>query len=338
MTRRAPRRGGFTLIELLVVMAIVVALAGVTIVIAWSALDRDRAAAAVNKVTGSMQIARSRAHRDGLPHGVRLINNGNNLVTAYQFIYSPPVFLPAAQGFTPGPTSVNSPYLEFQYTLEITDPNRQGFVTSRVCRIHNLTYEQQLQIVKDSILYLPELGTYHRISGTSAPSQTVPPPPLFLILNDDPTFQYGYPDDAMGAATHLRTYCFGLYGPPEPLVGEEVIQLPERSCIDLNADANPVLNRSVPGLPPAAPQDYDILFAPSGQLVGTNTTRPHGHVFLWFRDPTRPNDVVNGGEQLLAVIKAQSGAMGAAPVDHAGATGAPGSDYYSLARKAVVGH
>ena len=328
MTRRAPRRGGFTLIELLVVMAIVVALAGVTIVIAWSALDRDRAAAAVNKVTGSMQIARSRAHRDGLPHGVRLINNGNNLVTAYQFIYSPPVVLPAAPGFTPGPTSVNAPYLQFEYTL---DPGSQ--VATRVCRIHNLTYEQQVQVTVNSLLYLPELGTYHRISAVSAPGN-----PMVVILDDNPSFQYGYPDDAMGAATHLRTYCFGLYGPPEPLVGEEVIQLPERSCIDLNADANPVLNRSVPGLPPAAPQDYDILFAPSGQLVGTNTTRPHGHVFLWFRDPTRPNDVVNGGEQLLAVIKAQSGAMGAAPVDHAGATGAPGSDYYSLARKAVVGH
>jgi prepilin-type N-terminal cleavage/methylation domain-containing protein len=318
MTRHARRRGGFTLIELLVTIAIIVGLMGMTMMFSVWSLDRNRAAAAVNQLTGAANIARTRAHRDGLPHGIRLIDNGNRLATTAQYIQSPAVFLASAPGALPGPTHVASPYLQFEYTLDGVGQVPAAANNPRQCRIYGLNADQQSQFTVNSLLYLPTIGTWHRITGVSGVGTN----PLTVSLDE-------YPDAQLGAATHWRTYHFGLYGPPRALLGEEVMQLPEYSCVDLNP------GRSVPagnGSP-----HYDILFAPNGRLVSVPPPSPNtgavGHVFWWVRDPTRPDNFNDGGEQLLVVIKAQSGAVGSAPIDRP-----PATDPYFLARKAVAGH
>ena len=315
MTRRTCRRGGFTLIELLVTIAIIVALTAMTMMFSVWSLDRNRAAAAVNQLTGAANIARSRAHRDGLPHGIRLIANPANprIATAFQYIQSPAVYVPNLAG-----PADPSRFVQFEYTLDANGqvpaaPPYTATNLARRCRIQGLSPEQSSQVTPTSILYLPTLGTWHRITGVGTAS------PGVLIVDLDE-----YPDAQLGAATHLRTYHFGLYGPPRGVLGEEVMQLPEYSCVDLSPGHS---------LPAGGGGNYDILFAPSGQLVSTPNTGAVGHVFLWVRDPERPDDLTNGGEQLLVVIKAQSGAVGSAPIDHP-----PATDRYFLARKAVAGH
>ena len=60
------------------------------------------------------------------------------------------------------------------------------------------------------------------------------------------------------------------------------------------------------------------------------STQGAGQVFLWVRDPTKPSNLNQGGEQLIVAIKAKSGGIGAGPVDW-------GADPFILAKKALSG-
>jgi hypothetical protein len=90
----------------------------------------------------------------------------------------------------------------------------------------------------------------------------------------------------------------------------------------------------------AAGSNYDVLFAPSGQLVRTGSTGAAGQVFLWVRDPTRTAPTAGslvgfqqGGEQMIVVIKAKTGALGAAPANW----DTNSANWYDLAKKAISG-
>ncbi|MBA4067564.1 MAG: hypothetical protein C0501_28415 [Isosphaera sp.] len=292
-TAARPRRG-FTLIEMLVVIGLIVFLAAIVMAIGPGVLEKDRAVAAVNQLEGALQIARSKAVRDNLPRGIRLLPNGTQ-ASEYQYIEAPPVFVPNPVG------PAANVYVQFEYTT-----NAGGQVTSRTCTITGLTADQAGQIVAGSTLQLPTLGTGHQITATAGG-----PSPLTLTLAT-------YPDAQLGAATRFRTYHFGLYAPPRPLLGEPNFLLPQRATVDLAGGRSNL---------PLSTGNYDILFGPGGNLV---TPIGAGHVFLWVRDPTRPDNLQQGGEQLLVVVKGQTGAIGSAPIDPA--------DPYSLGRAKVSGH
>jgi prepilin-type N-terminal cleavage/methylation domain-containing protein len=323
MTKRVRGRGGFTLIEILVVLTLAVLLMGMTAMISTWALDRDRAEKSVNQLSASAGIARSRAMRDGLPYGIRLLPNGGPVATTYQFIQSPPVLNFAS------PSNPNT-YLQFEYPLDPTDGPTKGRIpgtaapnNERHCLIYGLSAEQIGQITVNSTLYLPTLGTWHQITAVNA-AASPPYPAGTLSLTLDT-----YPDFSLGAATHIRVYEFGMYGPARAVLGEEVMQLPQYSCVDLSP------GRSVPELG-GAPY-YDILWAPSGRLVTVPPPSPntgaYGHVFLWVCNPDkRGQPFEDAGEQLLCVIKSQSGGFGGAPVDWNPA------DHYALGRKALAGN
>jgi hypothetical protein len=98
--------------------------------------------------------------------------------------------------------------------------------------------------------------------------------------------------------------------------------------------------------------DYDILFIPSGQLSRYSVSGGAGHVFLWIRDPNKPEGsgrmdpayyggvttpafqdaLRRGGEQMIVAVKAYTGAIGVAPVNWPDGTN---NDLYLFARQAV---
>jgi hypothetical protein len=172
---------------------------------------------------------------------------------------------------------------------------------------------------------------------------TASPTPLYPLYTAQVEFdQTDFPDAVLGAASTAPppagtppvpswvSYHFGIYGAPRPLLGEPLLQLPKNTCIDLT----PFVSR--PGAI-TVPMDYDIVFAPSGQVL----FRPEGQINLWVRDYTKVGDMTPltpnsasapasltapytydvtrqqfqlGGEQQIVVIKTRSGSLGVFPV------------------------
>ena len=203
---------------------------------------------------------------------------------------------------------------------------------------------------------MPILGTWHDIIATNPayPNPATPDPfnpgtyTVTLTLDQYPDMQIGvaYSPLASPRPPTYRTYHFGIYLPPRPLLGESAMQLPTNTCIDLSA------NVSSPNgtFDLSQGRDFDILFAPSGQLAYTSSVGGAGHVFLWIRDPRKTvsmdpavrgawgtggftTALEQGGEQMIVAIKAR-GITGVAPVYWPDAVSA--SPYY-LAQKTVAG-
>jgi len=348
---RSKSRRGFTLIELMVTMALIAFLAALAMVVAPAVLEKDRSVDAVSNLQGWLEISRARAARDRLPRGVRLIVNPVTLqATEAQYIESPPVLVfninppyPNSGVYTPNgvlnpgiPGAQINPLsarVEFTYTVAPgpgPGPPVPGSITNRQCVIRGLDLDQANTLVsfttngQQPTLWMPVLGTWHRIIGVGAVQQDPPSPAPATSYFVPVTLDY-YPDTQLGATTNYVTYHFGVYGPPRPLLGEPTMQLPTETCVDLNAGV------SIPG--GVAFQDYDLLFAPGGQLAFTPSTMGASSVFLWVRNPNLPLNFAaldQGGEMMIIAIKAKSGAIGVAPVDHSG-------DPYALARQAVLG-
>jgi len=323
VANRIDTRRGFTLIELLVVMALIAGLAAMAMIVAPGAMNKDRAATAVSQIQSALQISRARAIRDGTPRGVRFLWNGSNNVTEYQYIESPPLFVPnpgapigvAPYNSPPPNTGANAPYVQFNYPT-LANGSVPVLPAGRGCTIINLNAADQAQVFSGGTMYLPTLGTWHRFLGPpNQPTPVAPPPGAMSAIS---VTLDSYPDQQLGAETQWRTYHFGLNGGPRALLGEPTVQLPQATCVDLSLSS-----------PGGGGQDYDILFAPSGLLTGGSTAGA-GQVFLWVRDPAKPANLQQGGEQLIVSIKAKSGGIGAAPVDW-------GADPFILAKRSLSG-
>ena len=339
----SPRRWAFTLIELLVVMGLIATLAAIALMVVPAALERDRVVDAATQVQSMLQIAQARAMRDNRPHGVRLIIDNTQpepqkfFVTSLQYIEAPPILLP-----NPDPViQPTAPYVRFLYSYD-----NNGIINNRKCQIVNVP--STLLTASDArLLILPVLGCWLDVSAVSSVSPNI----LELTLHH-------YPDDLLGAAGPpagtatsyaeiYRTYHFGLLRAPQPLLGEPVVQLPTKTCIDLMPGLSEPNGLTVP---PGG--DYDILFIPSGQLSPYSVSRGAGHVFLWIRDPNKPEGsgrmdpayyggvttpafldaLRRGGEQMIVAVKAYTGAIGVAPVNWPDGTN---NDLYLFARQAV---
>lgn len=350
MTRTADRRG-FTLVELLVAMAIIVALASMALLVVPAALDQDRTTDAAASVRQWLMIAKSRAARDNLPRGVRLIVDATKpvanqlLVTDLQYTEAPPVMIPKLMDPNNPNNSIppgdpRSPQVVFTYTADGT-----GTVTTRQCRIINLdaTTDAELRAASNItpvVLALPLLTpapdggkyTFLQVVGyyPNGDSSRNPPLPAGGVdLSYYPDVPLGAAGDASGTPTYV-TYHFGIYATPRPLLGEPTLPLPRDICVDLNQNVS-----SPSG---TVGTDYDIVFAPSGQVMpfGVAATGRVGRIQLWVRNSrkapfikgvVRPNQAPvyhtstslpngpnlpfgNAGEQLLVSVKTKSGALG----------------------------
>jgi Tfp pilus assembly protein FimT len=332
----------FTLIELLTVLGLITTLAALALMVVPAALERDRVVDAATQVQSMLQIAQARAMRDNRPHGVRLIIDNTQpnplFVTSLQYIEAPPILLP-----NPDPViQPTAPYVRFLYSYA-----NDGTINNRKCQIVNVPSTLLTASGARLLLILPVLGCWLDVSAVSSVSPNI----LELTLRH-------YPDDLLGAAGPpagtatsdaeiYRTYHFGLLRAPQPLLGEPVVQLPTKTCIDLMPGLSEPNGSTVP---PGG--DYDILFIPSGQLSPYSVSGGAGHVFLWIRDPNKPEgsgrmDPVyyggvttpafqdalrRGGEQMIVAVKAYTGAIGVAPVNWPDGTN---NDLHWFARQAV---
>ncbi len=300
-------RRGVTLVELLVVMALIAGLAALALMIAPGIANQDNTLKGTADIQAALKISQGMAAAAKLPRGVRLLgppttSTTPSFVTELQYLECPPVMVPNQTPLAPG---APGPYVQFTYTATTKSG---GAITTRQCLITGLNSDQASEVVTGSTLMLPTLGWFSRISS-------------FNISTNEAILDV-YPDAALGAGTSYRTYHFGIFGAPRPLLGEPTIELARNICVDL----------SLCSPPGAASTNYDIVFAPSGQRIATtNAPGTTTQVFLWVRDYTKVTDMrptnlsassinwqfttsqfLQGGEQQIVGIR--GAAIGTAPV------------------------
>ncbi len=387
---RAARRA-FTLIELLVAMSIIVVLTSLVLLVMTNINERDGTTDAAGLTRQWLMISKARAGRDNAPRGIRLVTglDPNNpaktsqfLSTEAQYIEAPPILItyPAFNGDQVPTGSATDPAVLFTYTLSPValpgpPPVFVGSITNRQCQIVNLKGTDAVQIVPNSLLQLPVLGSWHRITAVSVPVQG---PVGYWMVN---VGLDSWPDSQLGAAGMSNgspcytTQLFGISAPPRPLIGEPPLQLPKNICIDVTPYTQ--LNGVNPPFiyPPSLPSaqvngagqalDYDILFTPNGHVLPIGAgAQADGAIYLWHRDYTKLKNAAvnaplivtnvgpgpaftrtydlsqfqNGGEQQIVAIRCKSGSLGQFPVlwPNGGGQYTPGEDPYTLARQGAT--
>lgn len=360
-------RSGATLVELLVVIALITALAALTLGLLPSVTNKDMTLKGTAQVQTTCKVAQALAGSARLPRGVRfLVQPGTSLSTEMELLEAPLVMVADPNVLVASaadPTGVNGPRVEFQYEFydaatPSIDPIHQppnpapnppvippaGTIMRRHCYLIGLNQFQAAQIADGAVLVMPVLNAWSRINSVITPwTSTTAPMEVELDV---------YPDSALGAAggkfgavvpgeVSYRTYHFGIYGPPVPLLGESTIPMPRGIAVDLEV--------SSPSIRAGQPY-YDILFAPSGQTLSTYSSTgvaANATVFLWVRDITNVSSMTPlsrwvfdpaqaqfalGGEQQIVGIR--NGFIGTAPVlwPDVNGTYTANQDPYSLAR------
>lgn len=371
---RPGMRRGLTLIELLVVTAIIVALLGLVASIAPRLGDRQRASRGASQVQAWLNLSRQRAIRDKRPSGLRLIPPVGPFYAQYvselQFIETPP-------DFTGG--VVELPY-DNTFT---TDRYRYIRIRNVEMPITGNAAVQPGDVIDLSAFFSddPKATALRRIVQIAI--DPAGPNQYWLKLDAEVGGSLPLNETASaGGVTRLPTYRnfatgqsnypagrpppysenYKIYRQARPLPGEPLLQMPKGIAIDISQDDAttdpnwPRWYRLFPknsNIGGGAP--YDILFDPSGRVVGGTFfqqipgSKPNpplppstmegrvvpgptvgaSRICLWVRDvaqnltsPTVGNDfratdptVMPPGDNTLIAIHTRSGLIAAHAVD-----------------------
>ena len=368
MTRPAATpRPGFTLVELLVAMAVIVALAAIALVVVPDVMTQDRTTDAAGTVRQTLMIAKARALRDGAPRGVRFLvgtdpsnvaKTDGRWATEMQYLEQPPPLVPAGLNesiefvfsldpggnlaTTPPGGAVGSALRPPQvFYWNLPDPGSMrdflaGATDANPVRLQAVLGDERFEL---QVTGLGGQGPQARVLTLAATQDFSP------VLR------------ALGAGTAVRLTSFWAARPAQPLLGEPTIPLPKNVCVDLS-ESSPGAQQLAAG-PPQTFLDYDILFAPTGEVLPTSTAGVANQVFLWVRDYTKvadPTVVVSpgpppvydlgpfqvGGNQQVVALKTRSGAVGVFPIQWPQDTGtypaiSPGvfDDPFGFARRGL---
>jgi prepilin-type N-terminal cleavage/methylation domain-containing protein len=279
---RSPARRGFTLIELLVVMTIILVLAVIGVLFA-PRLGQKKAQQGADQVQQALLIAKSRALRDQRATGLRFLPDPAKPGTARELIY------------IQQPDDLTGDITQNQLLLAANNSSTANFqnVDFLGGGVNSATFNPGLSPVQPGDYLVVQGGAPYLILGVPSATQ----------LQLQTTAPQGRP------LTTAPTSNWRIIRSPRPLLGEDSLLLPTDVILDLS------LSLSVPVRQSSA----EILFAPSGAVVGAGTAT-NDKIVLFVRDGFRDN--VTDGEPVLVLINVLSGKIGAVPVDPA--------NYYSF--------
>lgn len=340
------RRAGFTLVELIVVISLAILITSLAVVVANSgAIGSQRVITSADRVSGWLITAKNRAKRDGRPRGVRFYRSATdpNLMSEAQYIELPDF---VAANPTQDPKGMS---LWVQRTID--DPG--GTLTEIATRVFILVPPSQtLSLKNGDTVYIAVPGLEPqtlKLTGdptTPTNSMTDPAPtvptsaPAGSIFYELPlnattksnlavSIAAGYskftdPASATGIAKQpnptFSTTFFGFQPAVRTLFGEPVLQLSPDAVIDarLRSTSTPG-NTNQTSLTVSTSGDFDVLFAPSGQVLDQTA----GLIAFWVRDPNKPEGVPSldpltnfdaAGEQVLVAVYTKTGAVATHPV------------------------
>jgi prepilin-type N-terminal cleavage/methylation domain-containing protein len=291
-------RAGFTLVELLVVMVIIVFLAALLIAFLPSLSSQAAEANGAVSLQGWLNIARQKAIRNQNPYGLRLWVKDLNL-------------------FVPPMTSPTYFVSECQYIEQPDDFTGGSLYTLADGKtdVYILGVDATGGFSGTPAFYPVQPGDYLEVLGTGLMHSVAQP----TMANPNP-IQYDSPSNTSKISlstpipfkidqnTSSPNYRI-LRGPR--VIGSETLPLPGGVFVDLmtnNTYANPL-----PQPPNASGAYVDVLFSPSGSLLGVS----QGYLAFWVRQPDQtaagtPADVFSGSPTVIAVF-AQTGLVAAYP-------------------------
>jgi prepilin-type N-terminal cleavage/methylation domain-containing protein len=359
-----PQRSGFTLTELLVVIAILLILAGMTLAVFNTVTSSDRIRSGARQLQSGLMGARDRAlfaqkvsaaQGDSLSRGIRLVTEPGPTGTrpiVRQMVYiqetepvrfafgSYPTCVEIRRIDIDGDTDSNSdPY-------EATDPIR---VVREVNQDGSAVAFSEFQRLKDEG-FLKEGMQVYLVSGTNpdgingdyytiqfnnpfpgAPNGGATRPDELYLVND---YTSSVVPLSSAIAFARQTVSMRIELPPQPIVGEQPLQLPAGIVIDIGADT--LLARS--DLPQsgwtADYGAYDILFNARGGVSGRlGATGLVPFLLCDGRDleeGLNPASPTSRGDWLVVTLFTQTGLVLSSTVDATDAvnnsTGASGAD------------
>jgi prepilin-type N-terminal cleavage/methylation domain-containing protein len=314
MLSRTEHRAGLTLIELIVTISIIVAIAALTAILLPSDASR-KASRGADDLQGWLLIARQQARRDGVPTGLRFyldtdsgpkpLNGGAPFCRRLVYVQQPE---DVAQGRYVGSTDESGPNLATAY---FSLPTGMSFGSPA------------LPVAKGDYLELLGGGVVRRIENVKADS---------LELVKGTAVLPGPPKPGTIPPYNGEPVNYRLIRQPVPIPGEQELTMPDDVGIDFNLD-NAANQAKVDGKGPMSRNlllfsggYYEVLFAPTGALIGTGTT--NAQVIFWVRELTRDNtsDIL-AGHGTLITVQPRTGFIAAHPA-------VSGADPYSFTKDA----
>jgi hypothetical protein len=290
-------------VELIMAMAIIVFLAALAAAFAPSVLDSQNLTRAVDQFEQWLLSAKMRAKRDGLATGIRFVQNPGDPPGAYsqfQYIQQPDPLSGGWRAGAPAPGSV--PHGSIFLAGGVLQSASAGVVTFANVdfTLNGLPLAQWLVQPGDS-LEVRDGGVYLIGTATGPATLQLAGSPFDTALTVTPTTNYRI----------LRQ--------PRVLIGEPPLQMPGNLAVDMN----PIPPTAVRGTVQAgASGNLEILFAPSGAVVGTNAGS--SKVLVYIHDMTQvPADPSRAG---IVAIQTSTGFIGAYSV-------APGPDPFLFAEE-----
>jgi prepilin-type N-terminal cleavage/methylation domain-containing protein len=287
--RSSQRRRAFTLIEMLVVIAIILVLSALAAAFMPRVADSTNLSNAVDQLEQWLLTAKMRAKRDGLTTGLRLIQDPNvpaGLYTQCQYIQQPDPLVGGVCVGAPAPPPaypVGGNYYTGGLCTSVTSGSPQ-LVHFYAAPPFGVDFTGGQGIVAD---YLVQPGDYLELrdGGGVHPIVSVPNGGTLAVSAAQPI------------ALTAPTTNYRILRQPRPVLGENPLQMPGNMAVDLNV--NPNIPQPPPPNPPILYSQvnagvsgaYDILFSPSGAVVGSNAGL--GKIFLYVHDYTIPPSDVN---------------------------------------------
>jgi prepilin-type N-terminal cleavage/methylation domain-containing protein len=276
------RRQAFTLVELMVVIIIIAVIATLAVVIAPRIGQQGKAGRGADQLQSWLLIAKQRALRDRVPTGIRFLVDSNNQATKLAYVQQPDDFTGGAfsKAQSAGAT-VTADFIGVDFT---GDGLGQG--------------------VADQSPVLP--GDYLELNGGG------PVIPITNVNNATQLQLKSLPVNPTNSTTNYR-----IIRQPRPLAGEDPLLLPQDVIIDFSAvtvDATTSIQLSpnTPKRTVGTSSFYEIIFSPSGGVVGQGTSTQN-KIGLFFRDVTRDN--LNDGEPVVLTVNVRTGQIAIFPVD-----------------------
>jgi len=297
------RRGAFTLVEMLVVIAIIIVIAALAATFAPRVNDDQNLTRAVDNLEQWLLTAKMRAKRDGLATGLRFVQAPGDANSIYGPSYSQFQYIQQPEpiaGYSGGPTLVSA---------------SNGIVTFSGVdfSLGGIPYPNQWLVQPGDYLEVNGGGVY--IIGQVSPHS----PGNTLVLGvPNPSNPYvNSPTPSaydLALSLTLPTTNFRILRQPRILIGEEPLTLPNNYA----ANFSPIPNSgsTLPGTNVAlGPSGYpEILFSPTGAVIGTNAGTP----ILWISVWDTTMEVPDPNRVGIVGIQGRSGFIGAYSVSLSG--------------------